>query len=131
VRAQYHSRKTPGGEYVWDVRRLVALAQALPVQRVPLHAIRELDEPYWEHEGGGPFTCRDVADHARLMEQCSLDFPVILSSDGRVMDGMHRVCKALLLGRDTIDAVQFAEDPHPDFIDVDLDSLPYEDIDAS
>lgn len=32
------------------------------------------------------------------------------------MDGMHRVAKALLLGRDDIEAVQFAEDPEPDHV---------------
>jgi hypothetical protein len=52
---------------------------------------------------------------------------VILSSDGRVMDGMHRVCKALLLGHDTIDAVRFLHDPEPDHIGIPLDDLPYDD----
>jgi len=46
-------------------------------------------------------------------------------SDGRVMDGMHRVCKALLEGRETIAALQFELDPEPDFRDVQPDDLPY------
>ena len=33
------------------------------------------------------------------------------------MDGMHRVAKAVLLGRDVIDAVQFESDPEPDRIE--------------
>lgn len=72
-------------------------------------------------------TCRHVVEHARLMEECDLSFPVILSSDGRVMDGMHRICKALLLGRDVIEAVRFREDPEPDYVGVDPDDLPYAD----
>ena len=44
------------------------------------------------------------------------------------MDGMHRVCKAALLNRSTIEAVQFAADPEPDYIGVDPDQLPYEDV---
>lgn len=32
------------------------------------------------------------------------------------MDGMHRVVKALLLGRHDIEAVQFEEDPEPDYV---------------
>src|SRR6266478_5486448 len=32
---------------------------------------------------------------------------IILDNSGRVMDGMHRVCKALLQGIDTVAAVQF------------------------
>jgi hypothetical protein len=61
---------------------------------VPVASIRELDEPYW----GEPMTCRNVAEHARLIEEADLGCPIILSSDGRVMDGMHRVLKALILG---------------------------------
>src|SRR4030095_2006732 len=56
-----------------------------------------------------------------------LSFPIILSSDGRVMDGMHRVAQAALLGHETIAAVQFASDLEPDFVDVQPEDLPYED----
>jgi hypothetical protein len=59
-------------------------------------AIRELDEPDWCNEGSRTPTCRGVVDHARLMLGCDLAFPISLSSDRSVMDGMHRACKALL-----------------------------------
>jgi len=72
-------------------------------------------------------TCRDVVNHARLMLDCDLNFPVILSSDGRVMDGMHRICKALLQGMDDIEAVRFVNDPEPDYVGVKPDDLRYED----
>src|SRR5690242_10600557 len=70
--------------------------------------------------------CRAVIEHARLIEATDLRFPVILSSDGRVMDGMHRVCKAVLLTRPTIEAVQFTTDPEPDYVGVHPDELPYD-----
>ena len=41
------------------------------------------------------------------------------------MDGMHRVAKALLEERGTIDAVRFAQTPEPDHVDVDPGDLPY------
>jgi hypothetical protein len=44
------------------------------------------------------------------------------------MDGMHRVVKALLTGRATIDAVRFTADPEPDYIDVDPNQLPYDEV---
>lgn len=72
-------------------------------------------------------TCRQVVDHGRLIEECNLQHPVILSSNGRVMDGMHRICKALLEGRNAVEAVQFFEDPEPDHIGISPDQLPYED----
>jgi hypothetical protein len=94
---------------------------------VPLSVIRELDEPYWAGDGNQRLTCRDVVDHARLISECDLAFPIILSNDGRVMDGMHRIYKALLLGHDAIEAVRFPRDPEPDHIGVRPDDLPYED----
>lgn len=93
---------------------------------VPLENIRELDEVYWSNDGHG-MTCRQVVDHVRLMEEADLADPVILSSDGRVMDGMHRICKALLLGHGAIEAVRFESDPEPDYVGVHPDNLPYVD----
>ena len=65
-------------------------------------------------------------EHARLIDAADLSLPIILSSDGRVMDGMHRVAKAALLGHETIAAVQFATNLESDFVDVQPEELPYE-----
>ena len=54
--------------------------------------------------------------------------PIILSSEGRVMDGMHRVCKALIDKSATVSAVQFAQNPEPDYVDVDIDSPGIRDV---
>jgi len=61
------------------------------------------------------------------MAETDLRYPVILSADGRVMDGMHRVAKAYVEGRESVVAVRFGETPEPDYIDVDPDALPYDD----
>lgn len=108
------------------MHRLVALSAELPRKRVPLNAIRELDEAYWFDGESSIPTCRAIADHARLIAKTDLKYPIILSADGRVMDGMHRVAKAYLEGQEEIEAVQFSIDPQPDYVDVDLDSLPYD-----
>ena len=104
--------------------RLTALAESLPIQEVALSDIAEIDEPYWYSVGTEP-TCREIGGHARLIEEADLAWPIILSSDGRVMDGMHRVLKALNLGHATIRAVIFEIDPEPDYVDVQPDDLPY------
>jgi hypothetical protein len=127
MRKQYHFRMSPQGLCAWDVDGLVKLAQNLPRERVPLSAIRELDEPYWSGEPGQQLTCRDVVAHARLILDCDFAYPVILSSDGRVMDGMHRICRALLEGLTDIEAVRFIHDPDPDYVGVEPDDLPYPD----
>ena len=59
------------------------------------------------------------------MDAADLSFPIILSADGAVMDGRHRVLKALLQDRDHVEAVQFDEDPEPDHVGLGPDDLPY------
>jgi hypothetical protein len=122
MRKQYHFRPSAAGLRAWDVDRLVSLSKGLVPGLVPITDIRELDEAYW----GGAMTCREVAEHARLIQEADLSFPVILSSDGRVMDGMHRVLRAFLVGRSHLPAVRFISDPLPDYVGVDPEALPYE-----
>ena len=109
----------------WDVDRLVMLTKHFPRIDLPLAAIRELDGPF-SSEGDGALTWRDVVEHAGLIEAADLCFPIILSADGSVMDGMHRVAKAALLGRATIEAVQFSDDPDPDYVGLHPSELPYD-----
>jgi hypothetical protein len=126
VRKQYHLRPSPSGLLAWDVDRLVDLSRDLPVREVPIESIRELDETFWFGEGSTPPTCREVADHARLIAHTDLKYPIILGADGRVMDGMHRVAKAYIENRRTVPAVQLEVDPPPDFVGVDPENLPYD-----
>lgn len=95
-----------------------------------LHAlsdIREIDEPYWFDATDDQATCRRVMEHGKQIVSADLSFPVILCAEGRIMDGMHRVMKALAEGHDAITARQFAETPQPDHIDVAPEDLPYDD----
>jgi hypothetical protein len=127
IRAQYHFRASEQGLLAWDVRRLVRLSRDLPVQTVALGRIAELDKVHWYgHDGASP-TVRSVVEHCQLIMAADLAYPVILDSAGRVMDGMHRIGKALLLGHDHIDAVQFVQDPLPDYAGCEPEELPYDD----
>lgn len=126
MRKQYHFQPSDRGTLAWDVDRLVALSQALPRTWLALTDIRELDEPFWFGPGDVP-TCRVVAEHARLITETDLRHPIILASNGRVMDGMHRVCKAVLAGLAAVEAVRFVNDPAPDYVGVNADELPYDD----
>jgi len=125
MRKQYHFRQTERGLLSWDIDRLIILTKDFPRVQIPLAAIRELDEPFWFGLGNPP-TCRAVVEHARLIEAADLSFPIILSSDGRVMDGMHRVGNAALLRQLTIEAVRFTDDPDSGFVGVHPDDLPYD-----
>ena len=125
MRKQYYFRPSGQGYYAWDVDRLVALTKDFERQRVNLDSIRELDENFWFGDKSDKPICRAIVEHMRLIEETDLSFPIILSSNGRVMDGMHRVAKALLEGRETVEAVKFNQDPEPDYEDVHPDDLPY------
>ena len=127
MRKQYHFWRVDGGLDAWDVDRLVELSRDFPVKQVTLKSLWELDTAYWSQ----PLTVRDVADHVRLVQAVDLTYPIILGVDGRVMDGMHRVVRALLEGHQTIAAVQFDVQPDPDFRNCEPSQLPYPDDDSS
>jgi hypothetical protein len=111
---QKHSRTVPGGRAYFDTERLWQLAADLPVEMVAIDAIAEFDQNCWF---GEPPTCREVARHAKQMLDADLDYPVLLSSDGRLMDGRHRIGKAWLLGLTEVKAQRFTQDPEPDWIE--------------
>ena len=125
MRKQYYFRPSRQGYYAWDVDRLVESTKEFERKRVRLDSIREIDENCWFGDKNDKPTCRSIVEHMRLIKEANLSFPIILSSDGRVMDGMHRVAKALLGGLQTIEAVKFSQDPEPDYEDVHPDDLPY------
>ena len=123
MRKHYYFRTSDRGVLAWDVDHLVQRSMNLPHKHVPLGRIRELDE-VWFGEGEQP-TWRAMLEHIRLIEEADLSFPIILSSDGAVMDGMHRVVKAAWQRREDIEAVQFEQDPEPDHIGLGPQDLPY------
>jgi len=125
VRKQYHFWPSERGLLAWDVERLIALSGDLPRIHVGIDSIRELDEVYWFDADRERPSCRRVLDHIRLIEEADLVHPIILGADGRVMDGMHRVAKAFLRGQASIEAVRFARDPEPDYVDCRPSELPY------
>jgi hypothetical protein len=101
----------------------VQLSSNLPRKHIPLTEIRELDE-VWSGDDESR-TWRTMLEHLKLIDEADLSFPIILSSSGAVMDGMHRVAKAAWQGRAEIEAVQFEEDPEPDHVGRGPTDLPY------
>lgn len=124
MRKQYYFRPSPSGLLAWDVDRLVQLSRELPVRTVPLAEIHELDEALCGEDEA--LTWRAFAAHVRLVQDADLSYPIIRAANGAVMDGRHRVTRALVEGRATIDAVQFPVDPAPDYVGWRPEELPYE-----
>lgn len=95
------------GRHSWSVPRLFELARDLPVMDVPLNHL----SVYYTY---AKLTLREMVMHMKAVNAADLDRPIILDEDGELMDGRHRLMKAMLLGYETIKAVRFDENPTPD-----------------
>lgn len=124
MRKQYHFRQVGDDTYIWDVHRLVELSQDFPIHDVLLSDIKELNEAYW-FPNSHP-TTQNIIEHIQLIQAADLSYPIILSADGRVMDGMHRIAKAKLQNLFTIKAVNFQLTPEADYINIDENDLDYD-----
>ena len=125
MRKQYHFRESANGYFAWDVHRLIELSKALEIVQISIQAISETDENYWFGGTNDLPSCRKLVEHMKLVNETDLRFPILLCAEGRLMDGMHRVARALLEGRETINSVQFQATPEPDYVDVVPDDLTY------
>ena len=95
---------------MWSINRLWQYAAALPVEMIPLSEFAEtLEETL-------TLTKREMAEKVRRIMDADLSCPIIFSARGWLMDGSHRVMKALSLGYTEIRAVRFQQDPPPDQI---------------
>jgi hypothetical protein len=94
------------------MQQLWEMAEGLPSKKVRLSELNALDDIRWFSERMNTLpTCRAVAEHAREIYEADFRFPIILSPTGVVLDGMHRLCKAFLLGMEEIDTVQLPTMP--------------------
>ena len=125
MRKQYYFQPSGNGYFAWDVDKLIEKSKALPVLTVSLEDINEIDENFWYQGSDDEPSCRSIVEHFRLMNDTELCYPIILSNTGKVMDGMHRVAKALYQGLHEIKAVRFTEEVPPDFVDILPEQLSY------
>lgn len=125
MRKQYSFRPGEHGLDAWDVDNLIRAGADLPVTEVALDTIGDVDTDYWFKFGPVPMV-RRIVDQVRLIQEVDLSYPIILGSDGRVMDGMHRIARAILDGQTSIRAVRFVAEPEPDYRDCSPHDLPYD-----
>lgn len=82
-----------------------------------------VDMPLWCVDlSTNAFDCDSLKEfifQCKRVDKCSLDYPIILDDHGVIADGYHRVCKAILEGRETIKAIRLLEMPAPDYVRVD------------
>lgn len=95
----------------WKAQTLYDFAKAkeYPVADMPLWCV-DLSKEAFE---SSPF--KTFIFQCKRVNDCSLDYPIILDEKGVIADGYHRVCKAILEGRETIKAIRLLEMPAPDY----------------
>ncbi len=94
------------GKHRWSVARLIELSKDLEVMEIPL-AHLNMYNTY------NKLTLREMVMHMNAVNSADLKHPIILDEDGEIMDGRHRVMKALLTEALTIKTVRFDENPSP------------------
>ena len=97
-----------GNGGVYKVNDLIELSKELPVMQIPLDHLcikRSFDID----------SIRDFVSHMNAVMDCDLKYPIILCEDGGILDGSHRICKAIHLGKKTIKAVRFDSNPSPSY----------------
>lgn len=94
------------GKNHWYVARLITLAKDLEVFEIPLRHLNV----YYTYE---KLTLREMVMHFKAVNDADLKYPIILDEDGEVMDGRHRIMKAIIEKEETIKAVRFDKNPEP------------------
>jgi len=102
-----HQQTCTLGRNTWNVARLFELSRHLPVLEIPLDHLAI----YYTYER---LSLRDMVMHMNAVMEADLKTPIILDEDGELMDGRHRIMRAMLYGDKTILAVRFEENPEPD-----------------
>ena len=122
MRQQYHIRQVGSDTHVWDVNRLLRVHADLPTEQLALADVAELQQAYW-YADSHPSTL-ELIEHMRLVAAADLAYPILIDAEGGLMDGMHRIVKAVLAGHSHIAAQRLPHTSAPDYINVDVDSLP-------
>lgn len=95
---------------VFKVESLLKAAKGLPITTYYINREALLDETLnWQIKN-----VYDFFVHFQKVIQADLSVPLIVRSDGYVMDGWHRIIRALCEGRKELPQKRFIKDPEPD-----------------
>lgn len=89
----------------YNVHAAISLSQDLEIKDLPL------DDFNICYNSPCDDNLRDFIAHCRLVIEADLSYPILLNQDGALIDGKHRLCRAILDGHKTIKARRFISDP--------------------
>jgi len=100
---------------IWDVPALWERAKDLPTISVSIEELDELDRVAWygADRHSGRLTVRQCVAHAKRIDEADIEQPILLSPDGKMLDGFHRLGKALKIGLTHLPAKQLPFEPTP------------------
>ena len=90
---------------VYNSHAAICLAENLKVRRIKMADI------YLSYCPPCKDTLRSFVEHVRSVIDADMSYPIILNEDGEVIDGRHRLAKAMLEGHETIKVKRFDKDP--------------------
>ena len=84
------------GENIYNAETLIKLSKDLPIEYLDLSSISLDDTKFiiWKLDN-----VRDIVVHYERIKNSDLEKPIILRPDGVIMDGRHRIIKAISEGR--------------------------------
>ena len=97
----------------WDLQNVWDLSQAFEIKEIEV--VKLWDERYskvfcWLDENE-EITNLFFLHHLKRIMSADLEYPIILSEERYILDGVHRLMKAKYLGVKKIKYVQFNKDP--------------------
>lgn len=107
IKNTYHE-----GKKVWYAETLMNASKGLPVKNLPI-TNKLLDTKIeWTLN-----TFFDFKNHLERIKNCDLKYPVIVGPKGHIIDGYHRLMKAVMLNHKTIKYVKLDKMPPHDFME--------------
>jgi len=100
---------------IWKATSLYKAAKDLPIFQFDITGVNVEEVLRWKL-----VNLRDYLNHYQRVAQANLSKPLILRSDGYIMNGWHRVIKALFENKKYLPAQKFSVDPEPDSKEDDL-----------
>jgi SAM-dependent methyltransferase len=104
----FFSREKDGYLYTWNTHKLYEDNKHLGITPVK---ISELDlSVTWFRHIPKSF---DLVPHIERIRDCDFDYPILITKDYLIVDGLHRIMKSIYLGKYHIDAlIVELKDPH-------------------
>lgn len=105
------TRIIDGNIFVYDSSEIYRLALSAPINMVKPTDF-DLTKMFWfaNLEQASVF---EVLEHFRRIMAVSVEDPIVLAPDGSVLDGLHRIARAVLDNRSSIPARQLLVEPEP------------------